>query len=90
MKLNIQYLVILKQLYENKIFNVNDILQEAVPNQPENAQDTGDEAKFEFTKLECLLFAFHTLGQQAPHFLSENATLLKDFKVNNIGNFLPF
>ena len=52
MKLNIQYLVILKQLYENKIFNVNDILQEAVPNQPENAQDTGDEAKFEFTKLE--------------------------------------
>jgi len=59
---------------------VYEVLMEAVPNQPENAQDTGDEAKFEFTKLECLLFAFHTLGQQAPHFLSENATLLKDFK----------
>ena len=62
------------------LFYVILFLQEAVPQKPENAEDSGDE--FEFTKLECLLFAFHTLGQQAPHFLVDNPTLMKEFKVN--------
>lgn len=57
---------------------VYELLMEAVPQKPENAEDSGDE--FEFTKLECLLFAFHTLGQQAPHFLVDNPTLMKEFK----------
>ena len=54
--------------------------QDAVPHQPETATDETDD--FEFTKLECLLFAFHTVASQAPTFLTENPDLLKDFKVS--------
>ena len=56
------------------------LLQDAVPHQPETATDETDD--FEFTKLECLLFAFHTVASQAPTFLTENPDLLKDFKVS--------
>ena len=38
-------------------------------------------SKFEFTKVECLLFIFHTVGKQAPQFLTDNAEILKEFKV---------
>merc|ERR1712110_1251971 len=54
------------------------LLMDAVPHQPETATDETDD--FEFTKLECLLFAFHTVASQAPTFLTENPDLLKDFK----------
>ena len=47
-------------------------------------------AKFEFTKVECLLFIFHTVGKQAPQFLTENSEILKEFKVNIVAiNLLP-
>ena len=58
--------------------------QDAVPHQPETATDETDD--FEFTKLECLLFAFHTVASQAPTFLTENPDLLKDFKVSLMQN----
>jgi hypothetical protein len=54
------------------------LLMDAVPHQPETATDETDD--FEFTKLECLIFAFHTVASQAPTFLTENPDLLKDFK----------
>lgn len=37
-------------------------------------------SKFEFTKVECLLFIFHTVGKQAPQFLTDNPETLKEFK----------
>jgi hypothetical protein len=40
-------------------------------------------SKFEFTKVECLLFIFHTVGKQAPQFLTDNTEILKEFKVMN-------
>ena len=62
------------------MFEETFFLQDAVPHQPETATDETDD--FEFTKLECLLFAFHTVASQAPTFLTENPDLLKDFKVS--------
>ena len=56
--------------------------QDAVPNQPENTTEAEAEANFEFTKLECLLFAFHTVASQATEFLAENPDTLKNFKVS--------
>jgi len=53
------------------------LLMDAVP-QKQEATDTTDD--FEFTKLECLLLAFHTVASQAPNFLTDNPELLKDFK----------
>ena len=38
-------------------------------------------SKFEFTKVECLLFIFHTVGKQAPEFLTDNPEVLKELKV---------
>ena len=38
-------------------------------------------SKFEFTKVECLLFIFHTVGKQAPEFLADNPEVLKELKV---------
>jgi len=54
------------------------LLMDAVPHQPQTATDTTDD--FEFTKLECLLLAFHTVASQAPNFLTDNPELHKDFK----------
>jgi hypothetical protein len=70
---------------ETKLISSRDIVyfQESVPHQPENATEANsDEANFEFTKLECLLFAFHTFAQQSPEYLTENASLHTDFKVS--------
>ena len=39
-------------------------------------------AKFEFTKVECLLFTFHTVGKQAPQFLTDSPEVHKEFKVS--------
>lgn len=57
-----------------------NLLMDAVPNQPENTTEAEAEANFEFTKLECLLFAFHTVASQATEFLAENPDTLKNFK----------
>merc|ERR1711935_50375 len=54
------------------------LLMDAVPHKPETETDATDD--FEFTKLECLLLAFHTVASQAPNFLTDNPELLKDFK----------
>jgi len=36
--------------------------------------------EFEFTKVECLLFAFHTVSKQSTAFLAENPERLKEFR----------
>ena len=46
------------------------------------AAESGTDPEFEFTKVECLLLAFHTVGKQAPEHLTENPEVLKDFRVN--------
>ena len=45
------------------------------------AAESAADPEFEFTKVECLLLAFHTVGRQAPEHLTENAEVLKDFRV---------
>ena len=74
------------------------MLQEYLPSPPDSGgEDKFEEAngdgpskmiaeaasKFEFTKVECLLFIFHTVGKQAPQFLTDNSDVLKEFKVGN-------
>ncbi len=53
----------------------------AAINGAENGNGVG-EPEFEFTKVECLLLAFHTIGKQVPEFLTEDQEKLKDFRVN--------
>lgn len=36
---------------------------------------------FEFTKVECLMFTFHSIGKQCDTFLKEDEERLKDFKI---------
>ena len=50
------------------------LLMDAVPTQATSDQEEG----FDFTKLECLIYAFHTVSSQSPEYLAENS---KDFKV---------
>ena len=54
--------------------------QENIPHPP--ATDEADDANIEFTKVECLLLAFHTCASQAPEYLADNPELMKDFKVS--------
>ena len=50
---------------------------------PEETNGIAEAAsKFEFTKVECLLFIFHTVAKQAPQFLTDNPEKLKEFKVS--------
>ena len=51
-----------------------------LPDASDNSMET-DQPEFEFTKVECLLAAFHTLGKQAPEHLTGNPELYKDFKI---------
>ena len=45
------------------------------------AAEAAADPEFEFTKVECLLLAFHTVGKQAPEYLTENPEILKDFRI---------
>ncbi len=63
------------------------ILQDIAPKNESGGEEmpaAADEAtKFEFTKIESILIAFHTIGSQAPEFLTENDSALhKEFKVS--------
>lgn len=60
---------------------VHEKLLEHLPPSPE-VVDSGEisDAKFEFTKVECLLFAFHTIARQDQKFLNENPEVFKEFK----------
>ena len=53
--------------------------------------DSGEitDAKFEFTKVECLLFAFHTIARQDQKFVTENPEVFKEFKVLYSKTSLP-
>ena len=56
-----------------------------MPLPPDNAveaAEAGTVPDFEFTKVECLMFAFHTVARQAPEYLSQNEDRSKDFKVS--------
>eukprot|EP00088_Acartia_fossae_P057066 TRINITY_DN6651_c0_g1_i8.p1 TRINITY_DN6651_c0_g1~~TRINITY_DN6651_c0_g1_i8.p1 ORF type:complete len:312 (+),score=118.37 TRINITY_DN6651_c0_g1_i8:40-936(+) len=39
------------------------------------------DAQFEFTKVECLMYAFHTIGKQCDNFLKDDEERLKDFRI---------
>jgi len=69
--------------------NVYKLLLEYLPPPPDSGGlETPEEtngiaeaaSKFEFTKVECLLFIFHTVAKQAPQFLTDNPEKLKEFK----------
>lgn len=73
--------------------NVYKILLEYLPCPPDggDVEETNGEgpaskliaeaaSKFEFTKVECLLYTFHTVCKQAPQFLTDNPDVLKEFK----------
>ena len=56
--------------------------QDHLPPSPEVVESPEvSDAKFEFTKVECLLFAFHSVAKQDQKFLNENPETFKDFKV---------
>jgi len=74
--------------------SVYKLLLEYLPPSPDNIDSSLEEtngaepskliaeaaSKFEFTKVECLLFIFHTVGKQAPEFLADNPEVLKELK----------
>lgn len=51
------------------------------PEDAVEAAEAADDPEFEFTKVECLLLAFHTVARQTPEYLTDNPDLLKDFRV---------
>lgn len=53
------------------------------PNEAETTTSTEEDVKFNFSYVECLMFAFHTLGRYHPEFLAgdENKERLKDFRL---------
>lgn len=46
-----------------------------------HAAAAGNVPEFEFTKVECLLLAYHTIARQSPQHLAEDEERAKDFKV---------
>ena len=75
----------------NFLIIIKTDLQEYLPPPPDSGGlETPEEtngiaeaaSKFEFTKVECLLFIFHTVAKQAPQFLTDNPEKLKEFKVS--------
>ena len=61
--------------------------QDHLPPSPEVVESPEvSDAKFEFTKVECLLFAFHSVAKQDQKFLNENPEVFKDFKVVLLSN----
>jgi hypothetical protein len=58
-----------------------------MPLPPEDVAESSEnsEPELEFTKVECLLMALHSLGKQAPQFLVDNADQTKDFRVGAAG-----
>jgi len=62
--------------------NVFERLIDYMPLPP--AEEDGSLAEtpaIEFTKVECLMFTFHTIGRQCETFLKEDEERLKDFKI---------
>jgi len=61
--------------------NVNTVLLEYLPEAPTSDRSSDEEAaaQFEFTKVECLLYAFHTVAQMSS-FPEKNPDLFKELK----------
>ena len=61
------------------------LFQDYLPPSPEAVDSSENiDAKFEFTKVECLLFAFHTVGKQDNKYLVENPDDFKELKVSAV------
>jgi len=63
--------------------NIYQKLMDYMPLPPEDCLLRSDSIvppEFEFTKVECLLFAFHTVSKQSTAFLAENPERLKEFR----------
>ncbi len=56
---------------------------EYLPKPNEALESPEEDVKFNFSYVECLMFAFHTLGRYHPEFLAadENKERLKDFRL---------
>lgn len=54
-------------------------LQKYMPPPPEDA-DIRTMPYFDFSSVECLLYAFHRLARQCPDFLTHDQQVLKDFR----------
>lgn len=68
--------------FENPSLHVVQIFDKIklyMPAPPENA-DVYKMPNFEFSFVECLLFAFHRLARQCPDFLTHDPQVLKDFR----------
>lgn len=72
---------------EQHLGHVFDRLCEYMPlppaDQPLEEEDKDAEPKLQFSHVECLMYAFHQMGQKAPEFLTDqaNADRLKDFRL---------
>ncbi len=51
------------------------------PEDAVEAAEAGQDPEFEFTKVECLLLAYHKVGRQVPQHLTEDEKTLSDFRV---------
>ena len=60
-----------------------DLLLDYLPRPIDNPELSNDETKFNFSFVECLMFAFHSLGRHAQEFLTGESEkdLLKDFRL---------
>lgn len=71
---------------ESRLENLYNCLINYMPVPPAEENDnltSNEEPKFQFSTVECLMFAFHQLGRKSPGFLADdsNAERLKDFKL---------
>lgn len=64
----------------NSLFN---LLLDYLPRPIENPELSNDETKFNFSFVECLMYAFHALGRHAQDFLTDEneKERLKDFRL---------
>lgn len=64
--------------------NIFKKLLDYVPLPPADAAEKAgiETPDFEFTKVECLLSAYHNIGRDSPEYLTGNPERLEDFKVN--------
>ncbi len=72
----------IESLKTRLIFLFN-LLLDYLPRPIENPELSNDEAKFNFSFVECLMFSFHSLGRHFQEFLTDDGEKerLKDFRI---------
>ena len=72
---------------DEAVKNIHTVLMEFLPEVSTTDGGSENDRALEFTKVECLLFAFHTVAQMSP-FLTDNTELFKELQVKCSGNFV--